>query len=196
MKTTSRIIVCILSIIIIYGCSSDSNPTTTSGDPTKSANVGASEFPSSVTSGDPRGFYAPNTPLIHISGSLLGSPLSYEAQTNTGTGTLKLEGSSATGGTYTGTNLKFDVKGLKLKVTIAGQTVAQDIPTETIAATYQKTSGTWVVDSKGQMILDQKDTLGPYTVNSKGLFFIRTINAADFGVPGNDKAAVVIAFKK
>lgn len=153
-------------------CSNDSS----SPSPTNS-NIAESEFPTTATGGDPRGTYTPNTPMISMKlPTMPVGSMTISYTKNTGSGTIVLEGSTATSGTYKSTDFKMEVEG-KMKISIPGFP-EQEIPfpgTEApdIGFDAPKPNGTWRIQN-GQLFFDDETEGSGYTVTSKGLFFVNS----------------------
>ncbi len=179
-----------LAVMVIAGCSKDSGTNVVvTPDPTKSADIAASAFATSATGGDPRGLYAPNTPLSALSAAGLSATFG----TNTGTGTIKLEGSSASAGTYTTNNFSLSIKGVSIN---AGALGSFSLPDTTVARLISiPSTGTWEYSS-GKLLFNKQD-FGGIAVTDKALFLIRSLTAADLGFTGLPlSGTIILAFKK
>ncbi|MFA6440186.1 MAG: hypothetical protein WCX28_12815, partial [Bacteriovoracaceae bacterium] len=106
---------------------------------------------------------------------------------NSGSGTIKFEGSSSLQGTWTSTNINVAIN-LVFSITTNGRT--EDITMAPSAADLQlngSSTGTWkVIDSEKLIMTDNKiaepvDTV-EFLANSKGLFLGSEIDTDVFGV--------------
>ncbi len=173
-KHTLLLLLTMIIAISFSACKDDES------SPSTSNNIPESEFPATATGGDPRGTYTPNTPAAStkLPPSTAAYSFSMNYTKNTGSGTLKLEGTSATSGTYTNTNMKFDVVG-EVKITAGGMSSSYPFPGDDPEAvdpfSGMPANGTWKVE--GNTIFFDDDGEGiDFTVTSKGLFAVQTEN--------------------
>lgn len=110
---------------------------------------------------------------------------------NSGSGIIKFEGSSASSGTYSQTNLSLNVKG-SFNLSILGTTTP--LMLEEIGAGanmgFSKTSGTWKVIGNTLSVND--GTALPFAVDSKGLYLLSSNTIP--GLSGN--FTIILTFKK
>lgn len=183
MKKHTLLLLLIMIIAISFSACKDDESSPTNNDTT---NIPESEFPTTATGGDPRGTYTPNTPAASTKLPAAPSGFSYTMSytKNTGSGTLKLEGTSATSGTYTNTNLKVEVEGVAKVMMGSTQVYSQAFPGENPDEfnpfNSMPATGTWRAD--GSMLYFNDDTEGiNFTVTSKGLFAVQDIPVLSFG---------------
>ncbi len=180
-------------IFSLTGCQKNDNPATSSTDPTASANIAASAFLQTATGGDPRATYAPNSPMLEFfANPNLPATFQTQIQSQSGSGTITLAGSSASSGTYSTNNLSMFAIG-SISATYNGQTFTAPLA---FSSGILKTNGTWSVISQSKIVMDSQDTLS-YAVNDKGLFLIAPVTEPD-SASGQlvNYGNVVIAFKK
>lgn len=176
----------VIAFIMAIGFSACSEDSSAPADNNNSGNIPESEFPTTATGGDPRGTYTPNTPAAStkLPPPPTGFTFSMTYTKNTGSGTVKLEGSSATSGTYTNTNLVIEIAGIAKVMSGSTEVFSYPFPSSdpnefnpfsTMAAT-----GTWRVDGNKLYFNDETEGMD-FTVTSKGLFAVHTIPVQTFG---------------
>lgn len=149
-------------------------------------NIPESEFSYTASGGDPRGTYTPNTPTAStkLPTPPTGFSFAMNYTKNTGSGTLTLEGTSATSGTYTKSNLVLEVEGTA-KV-MSGSTVVFSYPFPTtdykVPFADLPNTGTWKVE--GTKLYFNDSTQGmDFSTTSKGIFSITTQEIVISSVP-------------
>jgi hypothetical protein len=174
--------------VVVVGCAT-TNPEQPA-DPTKSANIPTASMPKTSTGGDIRGNYAINEPFVSVVSDIQGLTITPMTTANSGTGTMKFEGSSASSGTYTQTNLKPNLQG-SINLSILGANIPISLSElgDAFAMNVGKTTGTWKVTGNNLSIND--GTPLPYTVDSKGLYLISSAPAMGLG-----SITIILAFKK
>lgn len=169
----------ILAVFVLSSCKDDASSPSSGNN--GNSNVPESEFPTTAKGGDPRGTYTPNTPAIVLkyNPSSEDLVLTTTFTKNTGSGSITLQGASATSGTYTLNNMSLDIQG-KLKLTRNGQVLGEQpfFPGDVLDST--KPTGTWKVEN-GKLIFENEDEGSSYTITSKGLFFVSDLDFESLG---------------
>ncbi len=175
-------------LFVLTSCKKNDNTSGPSGpSPASSPDISTSNFVQTPDGGDPRGTYAPNSPVFNIFlNSIPNATVIQQYTSDTGGGTIKLSGSSSNNGTYTANNLTINVNG---KISIYQGKDSTIIPISFPNA-FGSGSGSWSVIAKGVMVLDNADTV-QYAVNTKGIFLQYPVidNGTNYGT-------AVLALKK
>ena len=178
-KSVAYFLSVMLAVFVLSSCKDDDKSPTSGNN--GNSNIPESEFPVTATGGDPRGTYTPNTPAITLkyTPSSEGLALTTTFTKNTGSGSITIQGASATAGTYTLNKMTLDIQG-KMKLTNNGQVLGEQpfFPGDVLDST--KPSGTWKVEN-GKLIFDNDDEGSSYTVTSKGLFFVSDLDFEELG---------------
>jgi len=177
MKKHTLLLLLIMIIAISFSACKDDESSPTNNDTT---NIPESEFPTTATGGDPRGTYTPNTPAAStkLPAATGGYSFVMSYTKNTGSGTLKLEGASATSGTYTNTNLVLEVEGAAKVMMGSTEILSYPFPSDDPDDEFAPFSslpptGTWRVDGNTLIFNDDMEGLG-FAVTSKGLFAVHS----------------------
>lgn len=181
----SLLTISIFSAMIMSGCKKDdSSPTSSTTTPTIPNDLTNEQALAEAQNGaqiDPRGTYYVNSPFLTFITQNSAVELQYKSQTsNGGSGTFKMEGSSATEGTWSTTNVSINVD-LVLTITMNASSSDQVVkPTaDDLKGFNGNNTGTWktigdkmIITVNGQADADTSD----YGVTSKGLFLANLID--------------------
>lgn len=178
MKHSILYLCMVMFTISFIACKDDATSSNNNNNNNNNGNnIPESEFSYTASGGDPRGTYTPNTPTA--SAKLPTPPSGYSFAMNytknTGSGTLTLEGTSATSGTYTKTNLVLEVEGAA-NVKLGSTTVyTYPFPSADYKIPFADlpNTGTWKVE--GNTLFFNGSTTGMnFSTTSKGIFLIHS----------------------
>lgn len=167
----------IAATVLSLGFTSCKDDTMTSPASSGNANITEAQFPTTITAGDPRGTYTPNTPAMKFSiPPVQGVTIAMTYTKNTGSGTIILQGTSRNSGTYTTNNLQFDIRGY-MDITIPEEAPQRiPFPAEGEGSFFEEVqpTGTWEVIGN-KIYFDDNTEGAEFTVTDKGLFMYSEI---------------------
>ncbi|MFN5308911.1 MAG: hypothetical protein ACK5C0_05595 [Candidatus Kapaibacterium sp.] len=168
----------ITAAILSLGFTSCKDDTTTAPATKIGDNITESQFPITITAGDPRGTYTPNTPAMKFTfPPIQGSNIAMTYTKNTGSGTLIIQGATPQSGTYTTNKLQFDIRGY-MDFTVPGEPTERiPFPAEGEESFFEEVqpSGTWQIIGN-KIYFDDNTEGAEFTVTDKGLFMYSEID--------------------